>query len=65
MRDFSGNLPTWARQLGYRLEGGMGTWDELYLYKGFRVVKKWSWLEREPNIFEMEELINNYEEARR
>lgn len=57
MRDFSINLPTWARQLGYRLEGGTGTYDELYLYKGPRVVKKWNWLERIPNIFEMEEII--------
>ena len=43
------------------IEGGAGTYDELYLYKGFELVKKWDWLERVPNIFEMEEVIKSYE----
>ena len=57
MRDFSVNLPSWAYNTGYRLEGGAGTYDELYLYKDGRVVKKWDWLERVPNISELEEFI--------
>lgn len=62
MRDFSINLPTWARQLDYRLEGGTGTYDELYLYKGFEVVKRWGWLEKIPNLFEMEEFIRGLDD---
>lgn len=57
MKDFSINLPSWAYNEGYRLEGGGGTYDELFLYKDGKVVKRWGWLERIPNIFEMEELI--------
>lgn len=61
MRDFSINLPTWAIHEGYILEGGMGTYDELFLYKGFKMVKMWGWLDKVPNIFELEELINEIE----
>lgn len=63
MRDFSINLPSWAYNEGYRLEGGTGTWDELYLYKDMKLIKRWDWLAREPNIFEMEELIKEYESS--
>ena len=61
MRDLSINLPSWAYHLGYRLEGGVGTYDELFLYKDFRVVRKWEWLERQPSIFEMEEIVGEVE----
>jgi len=63
MRDFSQNLPTWARQLGYRLEGGAGTFDELFLYKRFKLVRTWGWLEEVPNLPEMEEFIRGKEEG--
>ena len=63
MRDFSINLPSWAYNAGYRLEGGMGTYDELYLYKDGKVVRKWSWLERAPNIFELEEEIERLDNS--
>lgn len=62
MRDFSVNLPSWAYHLGYRLEGGVGTFDELVLKKRFRIVKVWSWLDRTPNLFEMEEVVKEVEE---
>lgn len=62
MRDLSVNLPSWAYHLGYRLEGGMGTFDELFLYKGFRIVRTWTWLDRIPNLFEMEEVVKEIEE---
>ena len=61
MRDFSINLPSWAVREGYRLEGGLGTYDELYLWKGFNLIKRWSYTERIPNIFELEEFINAVE----
>lgn len=61
MRDLSFSLSTWAWQLGYRLQGGTGTYDVLELYKGFRLVRSWNWLERVPNIFELEETISDIE----
>ena len=61
MKDFSINLPSWAINLGYKLEGGRGTYDELFLYKRGYVVKKWGWLDNIPNIFEVEEVIKGYE----
>lgn len=61
MRDFSIALPSWAVREGYRLEGGQGTYDELYLYKDLRLVKTWGYLDKVPNIFEMEELISDIE----
>jgi hypothetical protein len=60
MKDFSINLPSWAYQLGYRLEGLEGTYDDLYLYKDREVVKRWLW-NRTPNIYEMEEVIKEIE----
>lgn len=64
MRDFSINLPSWAIQLGYKLEGGEGTFDELYLYRDMKIVKKWNWLDRVPNIYEIEEVIQEIESRR-
>ena len=64
MRDFSINLPSWAIQLGYKLEGGEGTFDELYLYRDMKIVKKWDWLDRVPNIYEIEEVIQEIESRR-
>lgn len=61
MRDLSINLPSWACREGYRLEGGGGTFDEMYLWKGFDLVKRWTYLERIPNIFELEEFIREVE----
>ena len=57
MKDFSVNLPSWAYCEGYQLMGGGGTYDELYLKKDGKVVRRWDWLDRVPNIFELEELI--------
>jgi len=64
VRDFSINLPSWAIQLGYKLEGGEGTFDELYLYRDMKIVKKWNWLDRVPNIYEIEEVIQEIESRR-
>lgn len=61
MKDFSIVLPSWALRGGYRLEGGEGTYDELYLYKDFNLVKRWDYLEKVPNIFELEEILNALE----
>ena len=61
MKDFSIVLPSWAIRLGYKLEGGEGTYDEMFLYKDFRLVRKWSYLEKVPNIFELEAFINEIE----
>lgn len=58
MRDMSINLPYWATQKGYRLVGGEGTYDELYLYKDFKPIRVWEYTEQVPNIFEMEGIIN-------
>ena len=51
------NLPTWAYNIGYRLEGEGGTYDDLYLCKDGRVVR----LEAIPNIFELEKLLAEVE----
>ena len=61
MRDFSIVLPSWAVREGYTLEGGSGTFDDLYLVKDGRDVKRWGYLDFVPNIFEMESLINGIE----
>lgn len=61
MRDFSIVLPSWAVRLGYKLEGGQGTYDELYLYKNLGLVRMWSYLEQVPNIFELECTLNELE----
>ena len=61
MKDFSSNLPSWAIHEGYQLLGGAGTFDELYLYKGFRLVKAWTCLEEIPNLFELEEMVSGIE----
>ena len=63
MKDFSFNLSTWAYQLGYRLQGGTGTYDELELYKENVLVRRWDWLDKVPNILELEEVINGIEEG--
>lgn len=61
MRDWSINLPSWAYHEGYRLMGGMGTYDELELWKDLRLVRRWSWPERTPSISELEEFLNEIE----
>ena len=33
----------------------------MFLYKDFRLVRKWSYLEKVPNIFELEDFINEIE----
>jgi hypothetical protein len=62
MRDLSFNLPYWARLEGYTLEGGGGTYDNLYLWKGPRLVKVWHWYDEVPSIFELEEFLNEIED---
>ena len=61
MRDFSIVLPSWAVREGYKLEGGSGTYDELYLSKDRVDLRRWDYLEPIPNIFEMEDVINGLE----
>jgi hypothetical protein len=61
MADLSINLPTWAFWLGYRAEGDYGTYGNLSLFKKGELVKEWSSWERQPNIFELEEFIKEYE----
>jgi len=61
MRDFSSQLPTWTYQIGYRLQGGTGTYDVLELYKGLRLVKRWDWLDEVPSIMELEEIVREVE----
>ena len=63
MRDFSIVLPSWAVREGYKLEGGTGTYDELYLSKNREGVRKWDCMEPIPNIFEMEILLNEIEDS--
>jgi len=52
------NLPSWATQKGYRLVGGEGTYDELYLYKDFKLLRMWDYTDQVPNILDMEDVIN-------
>lgn len=59
--DWSHNLPTWAYTLGYRLLGGMGTYDDLHLYKGRKLVKTWDWLSKDPSMIELEEIVRGIE----
>ena len=61
MRDLSIVLPGWAVREGYKLEGGSGTYDELYLSKDGVDLRRWDYLEPIPNIFEMEDVINGLE----
>ena len=63
MIDMSVNLPSWAYNEGYRLEGDLGTVGDLYLYKNGSVVQVWRYPKRVPNIFEMEEAIKEFEHA--
>lgn len=58
--DWSINLPTWAYQEGYRLEGRRGTYDDLELYKNFRLIRKFGY-NKIPNIIEIEEVIDGIE----
>ena len=60
MRDMTLNLPTWAWQLGYELEGDMGSFGDLYLSKYRKVTKKFNYWEV-PNIFEIGEIISGIE----
>ena len=62
MKDFSMALPSWAIRAGYRLEGGQGTYDNLYLYRDFDVVEVWDCFRRIPTIFELEDFINEIED---
>ncbi len=59
--DMSINLPSWARIIGYRLEGNLGTVGDLYLYKNGEVVRVWLYPNKAPNIFELEEIIRGLE----
>jgi len=61
LRDSSIVLPSWAVREGYRLEGGEGTYDELYLSKDGIGVRRWDYTESIPNIFEVERIINDFE----
>lgn len=61
MKDFSINLPSWAIREGYSLEGGQGTYDDLFLSKDGSTVKTWWCSNKSPNIFEMEEIIHELE----
>lgn len=58
----SSNLPSRAYNLGYRLEGNLGTIGDLYLSRDGRLIEVWRYPRRAPNIFEMEELIEGWEE---
>ena len=64
MRDFSIVLPSWAVRVGYRLEGGTGTYDELYLLKDGEGVRRWDCMEPIPTIFEVEDLLNEIEDSK-
>lgn len=57
MRDFSINLPSWAIRDGYKLVGGMGTYDDLYLYRHGILIRFWEYTAPLPNIYEMEEIV--------
>jgi hypothetical protein len=61
MADLSLQLPAWAVQKGYRAEGDFGTYGDLMLLKDGGMVKAWPYYEQQPNIFEMEEFIREYE----
>jgi len=61
LRDFSIVLPSWAILEGYKLEGGEGTYDELYLSKDGVGMRRWDYIEPIPNMFEMEGIINDFE----
>lgn len=57
MRNLFLSLPYWARLLGYKLEGNLGTYGEMFLYKNSETIKKWSGGDKVPNIFELEDFI--------
>jgi len=61
MRDMSLNLPTWAWQLGYRLEGDLGTVGDLFMSKDGKPVRAWRHPAKVPDIFELEEIIRKEE----
>jgi len=61
MADFSLNLPSWAFRKGYRTNGDSGTYGSLRLFKGARIVRVWAYDEPQPNIIEMEEIIQKNE----
>ena len=63
MRDWSINLPSWAYQLGYRLQGGMGAYDKLELYRNSKTVRIFDYFEV-PNIIEIGEIIEQEESYR-
>ncbi len=59
MHDMSQNLPSWARLLGYSLEGDYGAFGSLYLLDANRkIVRQWTRHDRTPNIIELEEIIH-------
>jgi hypothetical protein len=67
MRDWSISLPTWAYNKGYRLVGGMGTYDSLYLVKDILDKDRWTYLQEWkyyeiPNIFEVKEAVIEIED---
>ena len=57
MRDFSINLPSWAVREGYRLNGGTGTYGDLYLFRNGNLIRWWEYPKSSPNILEMEDII--------
>lgn len=63
MRDWSINLPTWALEKGYTLMGYSGQYDDLELWKRFDLIKRFEYY-KVPNIFEMEDIIEEVESCR-
>ncbi|KKM73764.1 hypothetical protein LCGC14_1407140 [marine sediment metagenome] len=64
MHEMSSNLPTWAWQLGYRLEGDLGTVGDLYMYRDGEVVQVWRHPKEAPGMIDIEEIIKKIEYAR-
>jgi len=60
MKDWSFNLPYWARLKGYRLLGYRGTYDDLCLMKNGLTVRRFAYNEI-PNLIEIEEAIKEKE----
>jgi len=60
MRDYSINLPSWAFNCGYSLQGLAGTYDSLELRKGFELIRVFEHYEI-PSIYEIESIIKELE----
>lgn len=59
--DHNKNLPTWAYNLGYKLEGRTGSYDELVLYKERDIKRVFQYWEN-PSIVSMEEILREIED---